>query len=98
MMREIVRQGRWVYGEAAYQPVAVVLLDYDFWYEIGKADDRLDPDERPQLNDDGYLFYVCFASPPAASPGWVDSQGFATIEAASTWAQTQVTTEIEWFT
>ena len=96
-MREVVRRGRWVYGEAVYMPVAVVRLDYDFWYEIGHQDGDLDAYEQPALNADGHAYYVCFKSPPDADPGWVDSIQFGSVEAASAWAQTQVPTDIEWF-
>jgi hypothetical protein len=96
-MREVVRRGRWVYGEAAYMPVAIVRLDFDFWYEIAREEGTLAPDEQPELNTDGHAYYVCFKSPPDTDPGWVDSIGFESVAAASAWAHTQVPTDIEWF-
>jgi hypothetical protein len=94
--REIVRQGRWLYDNTVFQPVTVVRLNYDFWYEIGRADGTTEPDEVPELNEDGFKYYVCFRSSPTEHSGWVDSQGFDTVEAASRWAETQVPSAIEW--
>lgn len=97
MDRCIVRSGRWLYGGSAYQPVTIVSLDWDFWYAIGEADDRLEPGEVPHLNQEGVQYYVCFKGDPKEVPGWVDSPGHDSIEAAATWAQSQVETPIEWF-
>jgi hypothetical protein len=94
--REMVREGRWLYDGSVYRPVFVVRLDHDFWYEIGRADDRLEPGEQQKLNDEGFQYYVCFRSHPTQHPGWVDSQGFDTAEAASRWAEQQVPDGIEW--
>src|SRR4051794_35121478 len=94
--REVVRRGTWLYDGIAPSPVAVVRLDYDFWYEIGKADEQLEPDEKPHLNDAGFQYYVCFASPPEQHHGWVDSHGFDTVEAACEWAEKQIQSAIQW--
>jgi hypothetical protein len=75
----------------------VVTLDYDLWYEIGRQEGDVDPDEQQALNADGHAYYVCFKSPPDAGPGWVDSTEFGSLEAASASPQTQVVTDIEWF-
>ena len=77
-------------------PVTIVQLDYDFWYELDRADRHLEADDRPSLNLDGVLYYVCFRSSPAAHPGWVDSPGFATIARARLWALTKVPSAIDW--
>ena len=98
MSRETVRRGRWLYDGAAYMPVAVVRLDSDFWYEIGRADGDLEPDEVPHVNAEGAQYYVCFRSDPDADPGWVDSPGFDTLEEACAWAATRVPSAIEWLT
>ena len=96
MHRETVRRGRWLYDGTVFQPVAVVRLDYDFWHEIGRADDRLEPGEAPHVNADGVQYYVCFRSDPDQHPGWVDSIGFDSLAAACAWAETQVKSPIEW--
>ena len=94
--RTIIQRGRWLYDGTVFQPAAIVALDYDFWFEIGKADGQLGPGEEPELNAEGLLYYVCFASDPAGHPGWVDSQGFADVGAAQEWAATKVQSPIEW--
>jgi len=77
MHRQTVKRGRWLYDGAVHQPVAVVRLDYDFWYQIAAEDGELEPNETPHLNADGVQYYVCFRSDPDAYPGWVHSQGAA---------------------
>ena len=93
-----MRSGTWLYDDAVPKPVDVVGLDFDFWYEIGRADDQLEPDEMPQpLNADGVLYYVRFRSAGDESlPTWVDSPGFDTIEAAVAEAQAKAPAPIEW--
>jgi hypothetical protein len=51
MHREIVRKGEWLYDGCVPKPVYAVKLNYDFWYEIAKADGTLEPDEEPELGD-----------------------------------------------
>lgn len=96
MRREIVRKGEWLYDGCVPEPAYVVKLDYDFWYEIAKADGVLEPDEEPELGDEGVLYYICFKSDPEEHPGWVDSQGFKTPTEAMTWAESQVPGGITW--
>lgn len=72
--REIVQQGRWLYDNTVFQPVTVIRLNYDFWYEIGRADGTTEADEVPELNEDGFKYYVCFRSSPTEHPGWVDAR------------------------
>ena len=94
--RTVIRRGTWLYDAVAPMPVAIVELDYDFWHELGRTDGTLEPDEHPQLNADGVLYYVCLRSDPRAHPGWVDSPGFASVEAAIAWAANQVPSAISW--
>ena len=57
----IVRSGRWLYADAVEKPVDIVGLPFDFWYELGKADEQLEPSEMPRpLGEDSLLFYVRF--------------------------------------
>lgn len=76
-------------------PVFIVRANYDFWYELGKADDQLEPGEVPELNPDGVLFYVAFKRPDKDS-FWPDSAGYATIEEAKTHAEGRVPGDIKW--
>lgn len=94
--REIVRQGRWLYDGTVFQPVTIVRLNYDFWYEIVRADGLGEPGDEPELNAEGFQYYLCFQSDPTAHPGWVDSVGFDSVEAASQWANSKVPSPIEW--
>ena len=90
------RQGTWLYDQSAEQNVFVVSIDYDFWYELAKSEDRLEKDERPSLNSDGRLFYVCFRLPPAGEPIWPNSLGHKTLDDAMSFAESKVPSRVEW--
>jgi hypothetical protein len=95
---EIVRTGRWLYDGSVERPVDVVGLTYDFWYEIAKADDRLDPGEVPMEPDEnGLLYYVRFRrAGETSTPTWPDSGGSADLEAAVRAAEVRVPSPIRW--
>lgn len=95
---EIVKSGRWIYAEAANRPVDIVGLPYDFWFELAKADDQLDPDETPtKPGQDGPLFYVRFThAGETSTPTWPDSNGYPTLDAAIVAAEGRVPTAIIW--
>jgi hypothetical protein len=94
----IVRSGFWLYDDAVEQPVDVVALAYDFWYEIGKADDTLDEGEEPApLGPDGCLYYVRFQrAGERTEPTWVDSGGHRTLPLAVAEAEANAPSAIRW--
>lgn len=58
---KVVAEGTWIYGVSAEMPVAVISLQYDFWYELAKSDEQLEPGEEPRpLGPDGVIYYSCF--------------------------------------
>lgn len=65
----IVATGTWLYSDTVRMAVHIVRLDYDFWYEIVKADGDLEPGELPDLNADGHLYYVALRDPSARASG-----------------------------
>lgn len=95
---KIFRSGRWRYADATDKPVDIVGLPYDFWFELAKADEQLDPDEAPQaLGEEGLLFYVRFKQAgEAATPTWPDSMGYLTIDLAMKAAEKRAPTSIIW--
>jgi hypothetical protein len=98
MEHVVIATGRWLYDGITPTAVRIVRLDYDFWYAVGEADGALDADEVPQLNADGYLYYV------RHRPGrlnqedgfWPDSQGFGTPEEAVAAAEAAIPTAVAW--
>ena len=94
-MHEIVSTGEWLYDGTAPMPVHVVRQDYDFWYELGKVDDQLEPGETPNLNSDGVAYYVVF-NDPQERPWWVESHGFDSIADAQQWAEAQLPSPVRW--
>jgi hypothetical protein len=82
----------WRYDDSVEKPVDIVALGFDFWHEIGRADDALDPEEmRRPLGPDGCLYYVRFARAGGRElPTWVDSQGETNLEAAMATAQSKL--------
>ena len=96
MNRQLVRSGIWKYDGSVDMPVDIVQLDFDFWHEISKWDGLLKPGESPELNSEGFLYYVCFRSDPLKTPGWVDSPGLKSLDEACRWAESKVTGGISW--
>ena len=96
----IVRSGRWLYDDTVEMPVDVVGLTYDFWYEVGKAGEQLEPGETPTApGESGLLYYVRFRDAGRTStPIWPDSIGYVTIEEAMRAAEGRTPTAITWST
>lgn len=74
------------------------MLDYDFWYALGEADDDLDRDEASQLNQDGRLYYVRHRPgwPEGDHHFWPDSPGFLTLEEAVAAAEAAIPGPVSW--
>ena len=79
-------------------PVDIVALDYDWSFELCRADDDDHEHEEPQpLGPDGFLYYVRFQrAGQTTTPTWVDSSGQSTIEAAMKTAHSRVPSAITW--
>lgn len=95
---QIVRTGQWRYGNAVNYPVDIVGLPYDFWFELAKSDDQLDPGETPTTPQaDGLLYYVRFThAGEMTTPTWPDSIAYASVESAMRAAEDQAPTPITW--
>jgi len=98
MSLKIVQTGIWFYDDTVEMPVDVVGLDYDWWYELAKADGQLDDGEVPEaLGSDGFLYYARFQRAGERNePTWVDSYGHKTTEEAMKAAQEKVVDRIVW--
>ena len=94
----IVRHGKWLYDTTTFKPVDIVSLNYDFWYELGKADDQLEPDDEPQtMNPEGVLYYYRYRhAGELTTPTWPDSAGYSDLEQAMRAAQELLPSEIQW--
>jgi hypothetical protein len=94
----IVKRGRWLYDGTVEMPVDIVGLPFDFWFEIGRSDEQLEPGETPQaLGADGLLFYVRFRrAGETSTPTWPDSAGYATVDAAMKAAEERAPSTITW--
>ena len=98
MSLKIVQIGVWTYDGTAERSVDIVALDYDWWYELAKADDQLEGGERPKAPDsDGSLYYVRFqrAGEPD-KPTCVDSDGHNTSVEPMNAAQKKAASRIIW--
>ena len=92
----IAASGSWSYGQTSKLPVYVIRLDYDWWHRLAEAGHELEAGERPDLNGDGYLFYVLFKEPPKDGSFWPDSIGFKSVGEAKEHASARVSSEIAW--
>jgi len=94
----VVRTGTWLYDGIVERPVDVIALDFDWWYELSKADDMLESGEEPlPLGPEGVLYYVRFqrAGQPVL-PTTVDTPGFASVNCALEAAEGKVRGGIRW--
>lgn len=76
-------------------PVHVVCSTYDFWYEIAKADDRLEPGEEPDLNDEGVTYYLLYKN-QKGPPWWPDAYGGMSLEEAMQRAEAALPSAVVW--
>jgi hypothetical protein len=96
-VESVVATGVWLYDEVAPTTVRVVMLDYDFWCGLGAADGELGPDEAPEPNDEGRLYYVRHRPGwREGEPFWPDSRGFHTRAEAVAAAESAVPGRVVW--
>jgi len=55
-----VLRGMWLYDQAAWRPVQLFAINYDYWYEITKADGDLEEGEQPKLNESGEQYMIAW--------------------------------------
>ena len=70
-------------------------LNFDFWFEIGREEGDLDPEERPDINTEGFLYDVLF-SDPGDRPWWVRGVGWHSIDQAMAYAEQELRDRVEW--
>ncbi|MFG1490843.1 hypothetical protein ABMA58_16445 [Oceanospirillum sp. HFRX-1_2] len=94
----IVESGIWLYGDSVEKPVDIISFDYDWWFELAKADEQLEANENPEpLNIQGVLFYVRFRyATETSEPTWPDSVGYQTISEAKKYAESKSPSGIQW--
>jgi len=92
----IVARGSWTYGGVATKPVFIIATDYDFWFEVAKADGDLEPGEEPDLNAENRLYYLSFHGLRDNGTFWPDSVAYKSIEAARLAGESRVPTSIVW--
>jgi len=56
-----------LYADVKTRQVAVLRANYDFWYGIAEADDRLEPGEEPSRNADPVQWLAELPTPPPPS-------------------------------
>lgn len=95
-MRELIREGVWLYNKTSLRPVYIIRADSDFWYEKKEADGLLEEDDKPELNEEGWLYYLCYKSHPNETPQWVDSIGHKSLEEAIAHAESKFPALISW--
>jgi hypothetical protein len=92
----IVRTGTWLYDESIPAPVWILEADYDFWYELAKADHQLEPGEEPALNEAGLCYYAAFKAPTPGDAFWPATQATMSLAEACAAAQAKVPSSISW--
>jgi hypothetical protein len=100
MSLSIVESGTWMYADSVKKTVDIISLDYDWWFELSKADDTLVANEKPEpLNSQGVLYYVRFIhATKNEEPTWPDSAGYQHIAEAKKEAESKLPSKVEWLT
>jgi len=94
-IQKIVLTGRWLYAETAEKRVYVIEQNYDYWFEMEKVDGEIETGEKPELNEDGLIYYVRFTS-IGDKPWSVESGGHKSVDEAKAYATEKVDGPIEW--
>ena len=55
-----VLRGMWLYDQAVWRPVQLFAINYDYWYEITKADGDLEEGEQPKFNESGEQYMIAW--------------------------------------
>jgi hypothetical protein len=80
--QEVVLQGKWLYDNSVYMPVQIFVIDYDYYYELAKADEQLEPGEEPFLNERGEMYMIKWnGNPDFLSFGTTEGGGLSLEEA-----------------
>ena len=80
--QEQVLRGKWLYDNSVYKPVQVFVIDYDYYYEIAKADGQLETGEEPVLNEAGEMYMIKWNDDPDfLSFGPIENGGLSLEEA-----------------
>ena len=87
-----------MYDGRVEKPVDIIAFDYDWWYELAKADGTLDDGQvAASLGREGCLYYARFRrAGETIEPTWVDSDGHQTCREAMQAAEQKVGSPISW--
>ena len=94
-IQQIVATGSWLYAGTSEKPVYVIKQNYDYWFEMEKADGELEAGEKPELNDDGQIYYVRFNT-LGNKPWSVAYRGCKSLDEAKTFASEKANGPIKW--
>jgi len=61
---EILDSGRCLWQGVTETGAHLVRIPFDYWYELGRADGNLEPDEAPELGPDGFGYYIVWGDDP----------------------------------
>lgn len=92
----VVARGTWLYAHTTPMPVAIVRLDYDYWYELAKADGHLEIGDVPVVNAEGHAYYVSYSNVRDGGTFRPDSVTHLSHGDARADAQTRAPSPITW--
>jgi hypothetical protein len=93
--KKILKKGRWKYDDLIDKGVIIVAINYDYWYELEKADGFDMTDEKPELNEMGEMYMIEWTDKDFEKQ---ESFSVGTLELASTIEQAEIVVnrKIEW--
>ena len=92
----LVGKGQWYYDNLVLMPVQVFAINYDYGYEMDKADGRLEPGDEKYLNENGEQYVVIWGDKPYYSGSLQTREGgYLTYDEAVAKAESMVG-QINW--
>lgn len=100
---QVVLVGEWLYDGSVPMPVYVVKYNFDYLFELAKDDafhafgdeSKVDPHERPELNEEGCRFDLSFQE-RAGGEYWPDARGGVSVDAAKSAAEAMLPAPVTW--
>ncbi|MGN6420771.1 MAG: hypothetical protein ACTHMC_24885 [Pseudobacter sp.] len=92
----LIIRGQWIYGEITPMLVQIFAINYDYYYEINKADGFLDKEDKPKLNELGEQYFIAWHENDFFSWSGTIDYGGISLEEAKQGAQMLVQDRIKW--
>lgn len=92
----LIIRGQWLYDKTTPMPVQIFAINYDYYYEIAKADGSLEKEDKPELNELGEQYLIALHKNDFFSLNGSIRYGGISLEEAKQQAEKLVQQIIKW--